>query len=225
VDGERFSPERNAADAASIRADLAADRSELVGFVGSMKPWHGVATLLEAVARLAPRRPRLRLLVVGDGPGLSHMRARASRADLLHRCHMVGAVPSAEVPAYLAALDVAVAPYLDPGLGEGFYFSPLKVVEAMAAARPVVASRFEPIEAMLGGTGLLVPAGDVDALARALTALLDDPDAACGMGIAARRRAMAHFSWHAVAQGILADEPKQSGLAESVAGGSHVAHG
>ncbi len=204
VDAERFAPARNAAAAVAIRAALGLERSELVGFVGSMKPWHGVGTLLAAVALLAPRRPRLRLLVVGDGPALADLNARAHQADLVGRCHLVGPVPSVEVPGYLAALDVAAAPYLHPGLEEGFYFSPLKVVEAMAAARPVVASSFQPIEAMLGGTGRLVPAGDVEALARALGDLLDDPSGAQALGLGARARALTHFSWRGVAAGILA---------------------
>ena len=204
VDAERFAPARNAAAAVAIRAALGLERSELVGFVGSMKPWHGVGTLLEAVALLAPRRPRLRLLVVGDGPELADLNARAHQEDLVGRCHLIGPVPSVEVPGHLAALDVAVAPYLHPGLDEGFYFSPLKVVEAMAAARPVVASSFQPIKAMLGGTGRLVPAGDAEALARALGDLLDDPSGACALGLGARARALSHFSWRGVAAGILA---------------------
>ena len=204
VDAERFAPARNAAAAAAIRATLGLERSELVGFVGSMKPWHGVGTLLEAVALLASRRPQLRLLVVGDGPALADLNARAHQADLVDRCHLIGPVPSAEVPGYLATLDVAVAPYLHPGLDEGFYFSPLKVVEAMAAARPVVASRFQPIETMLGGTGRLVPAGDAAALAQALADLLDDPAGARALGRSARSRALRQFSWRGVAAGILA---------------------
>ena len=204
VDADRFAPQRNAPAAAAIRSALDADGAELVGFVGSMKPWHGVRTLMEAVALLTPRRPRLHLLLVGEGPALGDLRVRASQPDLAARCHLIGPVSSADVPGYLAALDVAVAPYHDPGLNEGFYFSPLKVVEAMAAARPIVASRFQPIEAMLDGTGLLVPAGDADALASALADLLDDPIAARALGLRARTRAVTRFSWRAVAAGILA---------------------
>ncbi len=223
VDADRFAPQRNASAAAAIRSALGVDGSELVGFVGSMKPWHGVGTLMDAVALLVPRRPRLHLLLVGEGPALADLKVRASQLDLADRCHLTGPVPSADVPGYLAALDVAVAPYHHPGLSEGFYFSPLKVVEAMAAARPIVASRFEPIEAMLDGTGRLVPPGDAAALAGALTALLDDPTAARTLGLRARRRAVAHFSWRAVAAGILA-MARPAGLAVSTgAGGPRLA--
>ncbi len=224
VDADRFAPQRNASAAAAIRSALGADGSELVGFVGSMKPWHGVGTLMDAVALLAPRRPRLHLLLVGEGPALADLKARASQPDLADRCHLTGPVPSADVPGYLAALDVAVAPYHHPGLDEGFYFSPLKVVEAMAAARPIVASRFEPIEAMLDGTGRLVPPGDAGALAGALTELLDDTAAARALGLGARRRAVTHFSWQAVAAAILAMAGPAGLAAGAGAGGSRLAH-
>ena len=204
VDGDRFSPQRNAAAADRIRSSIGEGSFELVGFVGSMKPWHGVGTLLSAVALLAPQRPTLHIVLVGEGPALADLTARAAEPDLAGRCHFAGPAPSAEIPAYLAALDVAVAPYHDPGLSEGFYFSPLKVVEAMAASRPIVASAFASIEVMLGGTGRLVPPGDAEALATAIAGLLDDSTAARALGVTARARAITEFSWRAVAERIIA---------------------
>ena len=204
VDGRRFAPARSARAGAAIRRDLGIADAEVVGFVGSMKPWHGVGTLLDAVAILAPRRPALRALVVGDGPGLADLRSRAAAPDLAGRCRLVGPVASPEIPAHLAAMDVAVAPYLPPLADAAFYFSPLKVVEAMAAARPVVASSFESIAHMLGGTGRLVPPGDARRLAQAIDEVLSDPEAARAAGSAARRRAVEQFSWAGVADEIIA---------------------
>lgn len=203
VDAVRFDPERNRAAACVIRRERGLEGCEVVGFVGSMKPWHGVGTLLDAIALLAPDRPRLRLLVLGEGPGLAEVHRRVAQAPLAGRCHVVGAVPSALVPGYLAAVDVAAAPYHDPGIDEGFYFSPLKVLEAMAAARPVVASAFDSIDGLLGGTGVLVPPDDAAALARALAVLLDDPASARALGRAARDRAVAEFGWDGVVRRIL----------------------
>ncbi len=83
------------------------------------------------------------------------------------------------MPAHLAAMDIAVAPYDVP---PDFYFSPLKLFEYMAASRPVVAAAIGQIEDCLhdGVTGLLYPPGDVMALAQRIATLVDDP---------ARRRA------------------------------------
>jgi glycosyltransferase involved in cell wall biosynthesis len=222
VDTGRFDPDRNGAAAAALRVELGLEGAEVVGFVGSMKPWHGVPTLLDAVALLAPARPNLRTLIVGHGPALESLRDRAADAGLANRCRFVGPVPRAAVPGYVAAADVIAAPYLDPDTGDGFYFSPLKVVEAMAAARPVVASDFEPIERMLGGTGRLVPAGDATRLAGAIDELLRDPAGARAAGQAARARAIAQFDWDGVAATILGHA---GASAAAIAGGTHDGRG
>jgi glycosyltransferase involved in cell wall biosynthesis len=109
---------------------------------------------------------------------------------------VTGAVASDEVPRYLAAMDIAVAPYLP---NERFYFSPLKVVEAMASGLPVIASDFEPVRDMLGPTGILVPSGDTAALAVAVGDLATDPDRRRRLGEAGRTRAVAQMDWLAVA--------------------------
>jgi starch synthase len=206
VDLARFAPDPRAAVA--VRGGHGLHDAQVVGFAGSLRPWHGVDVLIRAAARLARTHPNLRLLVVGDGP--ERARLEAAAAELLPgRARFTGAVPSHAMPAHLAAFDVATAPYVMPAAGLGFYFSPLKVVEAMAAARPIVASRFPTIEAMLGGTGHLVTPGDPDALANALRALLDDPRAS-ELGARARDRAASSFGWEAVARRIV-------GLAASAA--------
>ena len=199
ADVERFAPDRAGTAAATVRGALGLDDAQVIGFAGSLKPWHGVEVLLDAVARLAAGRPRLRLLVVGDGPMRPSLETWASE-HLPRQIHFTGAVPNLEMPAYVGAFDIATAPYLP---ADDFYFSPLKIVEAMAAGRPVVASRFPSVAAMLGGAGSLVMPGDPDDLAAALATLLDHPGQARALGAAAQVRARHHFSWSAVADRIL----------------------
>jgi len=201
VDGPRFAAPGQRAAARVIRRNLGLLDAEVVGFIGSLKPWHGVEILLEAAAELAIGRPRLRVLVVGEGPGRLELERHATIGPLAGRVIFTGAVAPERVPAHLAALDIAVAPYRP---GPDFYFSPLKVVEAMAAGRPVVASRFAPIERMLSGAGVLVTPGDPGELARALARLLDDPDEADRLGRRAARRARRAHGWDRVAARILA---------------------
>lgn len=183
------------------RVGLGLEGAEVVGFVGSLKPWHGVPVLLAAAARLAPSRPKLRVLIVGDGPQRAALFAQASRTPLRGRVVFTGAVDPGRVPSHLGAMDVATAPFLP---SNGFYFSPMKVPEAMAAARPVIASDFVPIAKMLGDTGVLVAPADSAALAAALTRLLDDPAAAAALGVRARARATAQLSWDRVIEQTLA---------------------
>ena len=199
VDVARFAPDPAASTAA--RASLGLAGAEVVGFFGSLKPWHGVDVLLDAAATLVGRRSRLHVLIVGDGPERAALEAQATGV-LAGRVHFLGAVPAAAVPAYVGAFDVAAAPYREAATELGFYFSPLKVVEAMAAARPVVASRFAPIEDLLAGHGHLVPPGDVPALATAIEAVLDDPQAPA-LAEAARERAIRSYGWGAVVRRTL----------------------
>lgn len=139
----------------------------VTGFVGSLRPWHGVETLLEGFRELASE-PRHHLLVVGDGP-LARLVIELQR-ELEGRVTFVGSVDHGEVPRYLRAMDVAVAPY--PPLPR-FYFSPLKVLEYLAAGRPIVASAIGQVEELIrhGRTGLLVRPGNASELVRAIRRL------------------------------------------------------
>lgn len=190
VDLDRF-----AGEVANPRRELGLDGSKVVGFAGSLKPWHGVARLLEAAQQLPSDYA---LLVVGEGPELEALRGAAGE-----RVIFTGAVPEAEVPRYLAAMDIAVAPY-EPL--EDFYFSPLKIAEYLAAGLPVVATAQGDVPELVGEAGLLVPPGDTAALAGAIRRLGDDAELRRRCGLAARRLA-AGRSWEAVAErvaGVLA---------------------
>ena len=145
-------------------------------------------TLLPAFARVAETDRRACLLIVGDGPDRPKVEAIRERLGLASRVIMAG--QRRDVPDILAATDIFT---LTTWGWEGL---PFTVLEAMAAARPVVATRAGGIpEAVAEGeTGLLTPRRDVAALAEALGRLVADPDLRGRMGAAGRRRAEALFS-------------------------------
>lgn len=171
----------------------------VVGFVGSLKPWHGVDVLIDAVSVLADTM-QLGLLIVGDGPERDRLSASLGRLSPRVTAVMTGAVALPRVAEHIAAMDIAVAPYL---ANDFFYFSPLKVVEAMAAGRAVVASDFPPIRDLLGETGLFAIPGDSTSLAQSLGRLVGDPEGRRLLGATARARAVERSSWAAVADAVL----------------------
>jgi glycosyltransferase involved in cell wall biosynthesis len=173
-----------------------------VGFVGSLKPWHDLAILAETFALLHRRGPDSRLLVVGDGAGRGTLVEGLARHGVGDAAHFTGAVTPDEVPGLLASMDAAIAPY---PRRSGFYFSPLKVYEYMAAGLPVVASRVGQISDLIadGVNGLLCPPGDAESLAAALDRLRLAPGLRARLGRAARETVLREHTWDAVARRIL----------------------
>jgi glycosyltransferase involved in cell wall biosynthesis len=173
-----------------------------VGFVGSMKPWHGLSVLVEAFSRLHATDPQTRLLLVGDGPERSAIEAGIHERDLTDAVIVTGAVDPEEVPRFLVSMDAAVAPHLPY---ETFYFSPLKVYEYMAAGLPVVASRLGQLVELSeeGRCALLCAPGDAGAFAEALGLLRKDPQLSRRLSRAAREKVLSESSWDRVVERLL----------------------
>ena len=193
----------SAAHRQARHAQAAAGEDEtVIGFLGTLKPWHGLPMLVDAFARLHRQHPRTRLLVVGDGPERVNMESALTAQGLLGHCEFTGAVQAREVPALLARMDIATAPYPQQ---QNFYFSPLKIYEYLAAELPVVTTRVGHLDTVVldGVDGLLVPPGDPDAFAAALARLLENPSERRAMGQRGRTRVLAEHSWDAVTARLL----------------------
>ena len=175
-------------------ADVDAARSQLgvvadaptIGIVAALRTEKDHETLLRAVARLAPRRPRLRLVLVGSGDREEALRAECERLGIHGQVVFAGFRPDARQ--LLAGLDVVAL----VSVQETF---PVSVLEAMAACRPVVMTRCEGVPEVVidGETGFMVEIGDDATLAERLGRLLDDPALREQMGAAGRQRAATVF--------------------------------
>lgn len=196
VDTQRFHPD---VSGEPVRARYQLAGRPVIGFIGSLKPWHGLDFLLDAFGDLLQQRPDAILLLVGAGPALEDLQARVAREQWQGRVILTGRIPHADIPAYLAAMDITVAPYTAQ---DGFYFSPLKVVESLAAGRPVVAPRLGQLTDLLqdGVTGLLYPPGARDEFVQRVSELLNDAPRLQAMSRAAASVARNNFGWDKTAQ-------------------------
>ncbi len=176
------------------------DKAKVVVFSGSFRPWHGADLLVRAAARVLSRDPEAFFLFVGAGPTWEQTRLLAQKLGIENAVLFTGSVTYDEMPSYLRAAKVGVAPYQPSRLGQmklGFYWSPLKIFEYMAAALPVVSLDVPPLAEVIRPEqeGLLVAEGDEVALGDAISRLVADPVRARSMGEAGRERVVAHFSW------------------------------
>lgn len=183
----------NGADAGTVHANgtrrdlgLSGD-ARLIVAVGNLYPVKGHRYLVDAVARLAPRHPELHLAIAGRGSEEGRLAAQALAAGVADRVHLLGLRD--DVSSLLASADLFVHPSLAEGL-------PLAVLEAMFAARPVVASAVGEIPTVLaeGICGRLVPPADAEELAQAIEELLADGNAAARLGERARQRARREYT-------------------------------
>ena len=174
-------------------ADLDAVRAAAAGvekvpgrivFVGRLVEKKGVAVLLAALRRLGT--PGWSLEIIGDGPLRAALTRQAEGLPVVFR----GALSRTELAKSYAAGEIAVVPSVPAASGDQDGL-PVSLMEAMAVGCAVVGSRLSGIDAALvdGESGVLVPPGDVDALAGALDALLADPDRRAKLGAAAHSRA------------------------------------
>jgi glycosyltransferase involved in cell wall biosynthesis len=167
----------------------------VLGFVGGLRPWHGVEVLPALLGRLVGRYPGLRLVIVGDGQLRGELERDLKDRGLAQCAVFTGSLPHQEVAALIHQFDVALAPYPRPA--HDFYFSPLKLFEYLACGAPVVAASLGQIAEVVrhGVTGLLYPPGELDALVASCERLLEDPDLRRRMGRAAAKEIHTHYTW------------------------------
>jgi glycosyltransferase involved in cell wall biosynthesis len=169
------------------REFLGHGQGPLIVSVGNLLPGKGHHFLVEAMPRLLEAYPDAHLAIVGaPGSNSSLVSSRVAELGLNGRVILAG--ERDDVAEIMSAADVVAVPSMWEGL-------PLVVLEAMAAARPVVATSVGGVPGIIqdGVTGRLVRPGDADGLARAMRELLRDPDAAAQLGSAARARVLATY--------------------------------
>ena len=167
----------------------------VVGSIGWLTPVKGHRVLLKAAAALRREWPRLHVVIVGGGPLREELERLARRLEIAEAVRFLGM--RNDVSDCLTGMDIYVQPSLNEGMGRA-------LIEAMAAGRPVVASRVGGIPAVVQDrkTGLLIPPNDPAALARAIDELLRKSDWARELGVAAQAGIGERFSQDAMVRAI-----------------------
>ena len=175
----------------------------MLGFVGTMRPWHGMDLMPLLLKELRPRFPGLKLVIVGESPLQQELYAKLAQYGLEECAVFTGAKPYGDIPALIRRFDIALAPYSMPD--HSFYFSPMKIFEYMACAVPVVAARIGQIEDIIddGENGLLYTPEELDELADKCTRLLENPSYAHALGVKAQQFIRETYTWDHNAERIL----------------------
>ena len=184
VDPELFRP-----------SDAPPDRPFTIGCVARLVPEKGLAVLLHAAARLGGE---WRLRIVGGGPLRAELDALAGELGIGDRVTFLNQIPSTEMPAQYHAIDALAVPSLTTPTWKE-QFGPRAAVEAMASGVPVVGSDSGAIPGVVADAGLIVPEGDVEALAAALDLLRGSPEQRAALGRQGRARVLARYTHEEIA--------------------------
>jgi glycosyltransferase involved in cell wall biosynthesis len=214
IDHRRF--ERHPELRGPARAALNLDPDHVViGAVGRLEPQKRFDLLMMAVARLQARRPNLRLLIAGDGSLATELQQTVAMLGLQKVCRLVGHCD--DVPGFHDALDLLVQ-------SSDYEGTPNAVLEAMALQTPIVATDVGGTAELItnGVHGLVVPPGNIDAIAAAIDAAIGDESAARIRANAARQRVERELSFErrmqsveSIYQALIDEQTKAVGAAPS----------
>ncbi len=184
-----------------VRARFGLGDGFVLGFAGSLKPWHGVGLLIEAFSVIAKRDLTARLLLIGTGPTEDDLRRSVARTGLGDRVVFAGAVPHEQIPNLLSVMDVAAAPFLPV---QDFYFSPIKLFEYMASGACVVASRAGQIAEVIehGIDGLLAEPGSLEDLVNQIETVRVSPSLRKKLSERASAKVHSHYTWPRAARDL-----------------------
>ena len=167
-----------AASSSQLRDSLGLAGKVVIGFVGWFRKWHGLEFLIDAFAQTDLPERGAALLLMGDGPAMPDLRKQVVAQGLQQSVIFTGAVPHERIPEYLQVIDIAVQPAANE------YCCPMKILEYMGLAKPIVAPRQENIQELVrdGEDALLFNAGDTTDVYRALACLVGDPERRARLG-------------------------------------------
>jgi glycosyltransferase involved in cell wall biosynthesis len=199
-DLEQFHPGKSSGD---IKKKYGIHNALLVLYHGQLHSCQYVKLFLEAIRIISktPARDRLKFMVLGSGSELGALKGLAQELGIKDGVIFTDFVPHADIPQYIAAADICVAPFEENEVTR--CKSPLKIVEYLASGKPIVASDVGEVRRMLeGGAGLLVEPGSPEAIVRGILELAGNEALRKTMAVAARQRAETKYNWRCSAENL-----------------------
>lgn len=172
-----------------------------VGFIGSFSPWHGLETLVDAAQQVKEQGySEIKYLLVGEGQLKASLEQRVERYKLEGEIQFSGWVAYEEIPYYISALDVAIAPFTRER-NDIIGLSPLKLYEYLACGCPIIASRLDGVKEVVEESqcGYLFEPGDIEDLTRRILQAYNERDKLSEMGLKGRQLVLAKYSWQSTA--------------------------
>ena len=175
----------------SLRYRLGLSNSVVIGHVGLFTAWDRLDMLVEVVKDVRELHSEVKLLLLGDGPEMEHVKQVAHQLGMQAALIVPGAVTRDEVPAYIDAMDICVLP------DSNVFGSPIALFEFMAMGKPSVVPDLKPMRDVIDHdlTGIMFPRGDCGALKEDLLRLVEDPELRTRIGLRAQRVTLERHTW------------------------------
>ena len=164
------------------------DESPKILWVGRLVPGKGVEYLIRSIGILAKNIPKIKVLLVGEGPQKSKLLDLIANLKLKENISMLDHVENKKMPIIYQKSDVFVLPSLNEGV-------PRTILEAMSCGIPVVCSEIPHLSSIIDECGIMVPQKDAVAMAGAIHCIISDSDHANKLGRNGRKRVARNYSW------------------------------
>lgn len=182
----------------SIRERYNLENKTVVGFVGSMVPWHGLQELMECAKVLGESDNNIRFLLVGDFKNLTSKTLQFAKS-LNGQIILTGKVSHDKIPEYIGAMDICIMP------NSNSFGSPMKIFEYMAMGKSVIAPDLEPLREIIKDeeNGLLINPGDSEDMKRKIAHLISNRDLREKLGRNSIEYVLSNHTWDINSQRIL----------------------
>jgi glycosyltransferase involved in cell wall biosynthesis len=183
---------------AGIKEKLGLEGRTVIGWVGSIQPWHGVEALIDSFSAVAVQAPEATLLIVGSGETIATMKEKAAGSPAADRIHFTGYVPHTDVFAFIAAMDICVLP------DTKWYCSPIKIFEYGMMGKAIVATRHAAVLDVMapGHDGLIIEPDQPAQLQEALLKLIAEPGLRTQLGRQFQEKVLREHTWAANARRV-----------------------